>query len=167
LRDEASKQWELRDARQKILLARKKVRLARKKVLLAQQQGLQQGLQEGRQEGKQEGRQEGRQEQARLTVKQLLALGRLTMAEIAQVTGISLAELQPLWFPRPGEGRHPVGQLPTFSPCPKLVLKSVDWLTRRMSLLTTSHGSWKCRCSSILSPRHWLGVMGLGTLLTA
>jgi predicted transposase/invertase (TIGR01784 family) len=73
LRDEASIQWELQEARQKVTKARQKVVKAR-----------------------QQGRQEGKQEQARIMAKQILALGRLTMEEIAQATGLSLAELQEL-----------------------------------------------------------------------
>jgi predicted transposase/invertase (TIGR01784 family) len=76
LRDEASIQWELQEARQKVVQARQKVAQARQKVVKARQ--------EGRQEGKQD------------LVKQLLASGRLTREELAQATGLGLAELQEL-----------------------------------------------------------------------
>jgi predicted transposase/invertase (TIGR01784 family) len=66
LHDEASIQWELQEARQKVVKAR------------------QQGLKRGRQEGKRD------------LVKQLLASGRLTREELAQATGLSLMELQEL-----------------------------------------------------------------------
>ena len=73
LRDDASLQWELQEARQKVAKARQKVVKAR-------------------QQGRQEGRQEGQQD----LVKQLLASGRLTREELAQATGLSLAEVQEL-----------------------------------------------------------------------
>jgi predicted transposase/invertase (TIGR01784 family) len=77
LRYEASIQWELQEARQKVVKAQQK-------ALKARQQGFKKGLKQGRQEGKQD------------LVKQLLASGRLTIEELAQATGLSLAELQEL-----------------------------------------------------------------------
>ncbi len=80
LRDEASIQWELQEARQKVVKAQQRAAKARQKVVKVRQQALQ----------------EGKQEQTRILAKQFLALGRLTMEEIAQATGLSLAELQEL-----------------------------------------------------------------------
>lgn len=51
--------------------------------------GLSKGMQEGRQEGRHEGRQEGRHETKREDVKGLLALGLLTVSQIAQALQVS------------------------------------------------------------------------------
>ena len=67
--------------------------------------GLQKGRQEGRQEGEeiglQKGRQEGLQEGQRLTALNLLKLGVLTNEQIAQSTGLSVAEVEKLRLEQP------------------------------------------------------------------
>lgn len=57
---------------------------------------LEKGLQEGRQKGLQQGLQQGAYEKAVETAKNLLSLGVNTLVQIAQVTGLSLSEIQKL-----------------------------------------------------------------------
>lgn len=67
---------------------------SRNAVLLGVQQGREKGRQEGRQEGKQEGRQEG-EKMASLKIARSL-LGKLSISEIAQITGLSIQEIEAL-----------------------------------------------------------------------
>ena len=63
----------------------------------ARQEGWQVGRQEGREEGRQEGREEGRQEGRRdekLTIAQAMKRSGSSLDFIAQVTGLSLEDLQ-------------------------------------------------------------------------
>ncbi|SFM52036.1 conserved hypothetical protein (putative transposase or invertase) [Ectothiorhodospira mobilis] len=62
----------------------------------ARREGEQEGLQKGLQEGRQEGLQKGRQENARSTALNLLKLGVLTDEQIAETTGLSVAEVKAL-----------------------------------------------------------------------
>jgi len=57
---------------------------------------LEEGRLEGRIEGRLEGRLEGRIESARRTATALLALGKLTVSQIADATQLSLEEVQRL-----------------------------------------------------------------------
>jgi predicted transposase/invertase (TIGR01784 family) len=57
----------------------------------AREEGLEQGVEQGREEG----REEGRTEEKRVTARKLLAIG-LPVEQIAQVTGLSLAEIDRL-----------------------------------------------------------------------
>ncbi|MBK5929080.1 hypothetical protein CCR82_00615 [Halochromatium salexigens] len=63
------------------------------------QEGERIGLQRGRLEGRQEGRLEGRQETAQATARNLIALGLLNDAQIAQATGLSMAQVEALRSP--------------------------------------------------------------------
>ena len=53
-------------------------------------------LEEGRLEGRAEGRAEGRLESARRTAAALIALGKLTLSQIAEATQLSLEEVERL-----------------------------------------------------------------------
>ena len=53
-------------------------------------------LEEGRLEGRLEGRAEGRLESARRTAAALIALGKLTLSQIAEATQLSLEEVERL-----------------------------------------------------------------------
>ena len=57
---------------------------------------LKEAREEGRQEGRQEGEQIGWQKAARETAGHLIALGLLNDVQIAQVTGLSLAQIEAL-----------------------------------------------------------------------
>lgn len=59
------------------------------------QQGVQQGLQQGLQQGRNEGRTEGRYEGIRVTARNLKNKG-MPLAEIAEVTGLSIEEIEKL-----------------------------------------------------------------------
>ena len=58
--------------------------------------GLLEGRAEGRVEGRMEGRVEGRIEAARRTATALLALGKLTLSQIAEATQLSQEEVERL-----------------------------------------------------------------------
>ena len=53
-------------------------------------------LEEGRMEGRLEGRAEGRVESARRTAAALIALGKLTLSQIAEATQLSQEEVERL-----------------------------------------------------------------------
>ena len=53
-------------------------------------------LEEGRMEGRLEGRAEGRVESARRTAAALIALGKLTLSQIAEATPLSQEEVERL-----------------------------------------------------------------------
>ena len=57
---------------------------------------LEEGRLEGRLEGRAEGRAEGRLESARRTAAALIALGKLTLSQIAEATQLSLEEVERL-----------------------------------------------------------------------
>ena len=57
---------------------------------------MEEGRMEGRLEGRAEGRAEGRMESARRTATALLALGKLTLSQIAEATQLSLDEVERL-----------------------------------------------------------------------
>ena len=57
---------------------------------------LKEARQEGRQEGRREGRQEGRQESAQATARNLIGLGMLSDGQIAQATGLGVAQVEAL-----------------------------------------------------------------------
>ena len=57
---------------------------------------LEEGRAEGRAEGRMEGRAEGRIESARRTATALLALGKLTLSQIAEATELSQEEVKRL-----------------------------------------------------------------------
>ena len=59
-------------------------------------EGRLEGRAEGRMEGRAEGRAEGRMESARRTAEALLALGKLTLLQIAEATQLSLEEVERL-----------------------------------------------------------------------
>ena len=59
------------------------------------QEGWEQGRQEGREQGRQEGWEQGRRDQ-QLTIAQTLKNAGTSLDFIAQVTGLSLADLQTL-----------------------------------------------------------------------
>ena len=59
-------------------------------------EGRESGLLEGRIEGRAEGRVEGRMESARRTAAALLALGKLTFAQIAEATQLPMEEVERL-----------------------------------------------------------------------
>ena len=59
-------------------------------------EGREAGLLEGRAEGRVEGRMEGRIEAARRTATALLALGKLTLSQIAEATQLSQEEVERL-----------------------------------------------------------------------
>ncbi len=71
----------------------------------ARREGLQEGLQEGRLEGRQEGEEIGLQKGQHLkainTARNLLKLGVLTNEQIAQSTGLSVAEVEKLRLGQP------------------------------------------------------------------
>jgi predicted transposase/invertase (TIGR01784 family) len=54
------------------------------------------GLEEGRKEGHKEGREEGREQATRETARNLIQLGALSDAQIAQATGLTLAQVEAL-----------------------------------------------------------------------
>ena len=60
------------------------------------EEGRMEGRLEGRAEGRMEGRAEGRMESARRTATALLALGKLTLLQIAEATQLSLDEVERL-----------------------------------------------------------------------
>ena len=84
---------------QTAMLREEAVGTAEKLIEQGKREGLQEGLQEGKlkglREGLEKGRQEGVQEQREHTARELLARG-LSPAEIAQVTGLSEAEVRAL-----------------------------------------------------------------------
>ena len=51
-------------------------------------------MEEGRAEGRAEGRMEGRMESARATARALIALGKLTIAQIAAATQLPTEEVE-------------------------------------------------------------------------
>ena len=59
-------------------------------------QGRAQGREEGRMEGREEGRAEGRVENQKATALQLLRMGRFTLVDIAEITGLSLDDVRAL-----------------------------------------------------------------------
>ena len=61
----------------------------------------QEGRQEGERIGMQRGRQAGRLETAQATARNLIALGLLNDAQIAQATGLSMAQVEALRSPDP------------------------------------------------------------------
>lgn len=50
----------------------------------------------GRKEGRQEGRQEGRKENQEETARRMLKTGKLTVEEIAEYSGLSIADVERL-----------------------------------------------------------------------
>lgn len=64
--------------------------------LKGREAGLLEGRAEGRVEGRMEGRVEGRIESARRTATALLALGKLTLSQIAEATQLSQEEVERL-----------------------------------------------------------------------
>lgn len=64
--------------------------------LKGREAGLLEGRAEGRVEGRMEGRIEGRIESARRTATALLALGKLTLSQIAEATQLSQEEVERL-----------------------------------------------------------------------
>ena len=60
------------------------------------ERGKAEGIAEGKREGKREGRREGRRENMFATAKRLLANGKLMLKEIAECTGLSLAQVKKL-----------------------------------------------------------------------
>ena len=60
------------------------------------EEGRMEGRLEGRAEGRMEGRAEGRMESAGRTATALLALGKLTLSQIAEATQLSLDEVERL-----------------------------------------------------------------------
>lgn len=69
---------------------------AREKALHDEATLLLEAREEGREEGRQEGRQEGRLESARNTALHLIQLGLLSDVQIAQATGLSVAQVEAL-----------------------------------------------------------------------
>ena len=67
-----------------------------KKMEEGREAGLLEGRAEGRVEGRMEGRVEGRIESARRTATALLALGKLTLSQIAEATQLSQEEVERL-----------------------------------------------------------------------
>ncbi|MTW19472.1 hypothetical protein [Allochromatium palmeri] len=63
-------------------------------LLEAREEGHQEGREEGRQEGEQIGLQKGRQEAAREMARNLIKLGLLNDVQIAQITGLSVAQIE-------------------------------------------------------------------------
>ena len=59
-------------------------------------EGHKEGIEKGREEGRLEGRMEGRIESARRTAAALLALGKLTLSQIAEATQLPQEEVERL-----------------------------------------------------------------------
>ena len=57
---------------------------------------MEKGMQKGREEGMEKGMQKGRAETQRITVLNMLAMGKFTLEEIAQVTAMSVDEVKAL-----------------------------------------------------------------------
>lgn len=65
-------------------------------LFLRDQENIEKGRQEGRREGRKEGRKEGRQESMRDTALRMLQAGNYAMDEIANISGLSLDEVEKL-----------------------------------------------------------------------
>ena len=69
---------------------------AREKAIKDEVTLLEEAREEGRDEGRKEGRDEGRDEARREAARKLLRLGVLSDAQIAQVTALTVAQIQAL-----------------------------------------------------------------------
>ena len=60
------------------------------------EKGLEEGRNKGREEGREKGREEGREEGQKLVAQRMLAIGKLTLEEIAECAGLTLDEVKRL-----------------------------------------------------------------------
>ena len=65
-------------------------------IAKGREEGLEKGLEQGLEKGRKSGREEGRRQQAHDAARKLIAMGLLSDEQIAEATGLSVAEIRQL-----------------------------------------------------------------------